>query len=50
MPDYAGETLAFDPHQPAGHFVQSLAQCADQLRGLGRITLIHEGNMAPQVF
>ena len=37
----AGGILPFEPHQPAGHFVELLAQRADQLHGLGGIAFIH---------
>ena len=34
------------PRQPAGHFVQLIAQRADQLHGLRGIMLIHGGIVA----
>jgi hypothetical protein len=38
----AGGILTFEPYQPAGHFVQLIAQRADQVQGLGDVACIHE--------
>jgi hypothetical protein len=42
----AGDILTFKPRQLAGHFVQLIAQRADQLHGLGGIASIHGGSVA----
>jgi hypothetical protein len=42
----AGDTVTFEPRQLAGHFLQLIAQRADQLHGLGGIAFIHGGIVA----
>ena len=45
-PAVPADTMAFRPSQLAGHLVQLMAQCADQLHSLGSLAVTHSANIA----